>query len=41
MNAVVRRIRRLEDQFRPAIQPNFLRNPRHRLRIVVSGMNRG
>jgi hypothetical protein len=36
-----RRIRRLEDQFKPAIQPDFLRNPRHRLRIVVSGMDHG
>ena len=40
MNAVVRRIRRLEDQFEPAIEPDFLRNPRRRLRIVVSGMDR-
>src|SRR5258705_9204190 len=40
MNAEVRRVRRLEDRFKPAIQPDFLRNPRHRLRIVVSGMDR-
>jgi hypothetical protein len=41
MSAVTRRIRRLEDQFEPAIQPDFLRNPRQRLRIVVSGMDHG
>ena len=40
MKTVVRRIARLEDQFKPAIQPDFLRNPRQRLRIVVSGMDR-
>jgi hypothetical protein len=40
MNAVTRRIRRLEDRFKPAIQPDFLLNPRRRLRIVVSGMDR-
>jgi hypothetical protein len=40
MNAVTRRSRRLEDQFKPAIEPDFLRNPRHRFRIVVSGMDR-
>ena len=40
MKTVVRRIARLEDQFKPAIQPDFLRNPRQRLRIVVSGMER-
>ena len=39
MNAVTRRIRRLEEQFKPAIEPDFLRNPRHRLRLVVSEMD--
>ena len=41
MKTVVRRIARLEDQFKPAIQPDFLRNPRQRLRIVVSRMYHG
>ena len=39
MRTVVRRIARLEDQFKPAIQPDFLRNPRQSLRMVVSEMD--
>jgi hypothetical protein len=33
MSAVVRRIRRLEDQFKPAIEPDFLRCSRQGLRL--------
>ena len=39
MKAVVSRIRRLENQFRPASQPDFVRNARERLRIVVTGLD--
>jgi hypothetical protein len=39
MKTVVRRIARLEDQFKTAIEPDFLPNPRHRLRLVVSEMD--
>ena len=38
MKPVVRRIARLEHRFAP--QPDFARNPRARLRIVVSRMDR-
>jgi hypothetical protein len=40
VKAVIRRIARLEDQFAPKVQPDFLRRPRQRLRLVVSGMDR-
>ena len=40
MKAVIGRIARLEDQFAPKVQPDFLRHPRQRLRLVVSGMDR-
>ena len=38
MKPVMRRIARLEDRF--ALQPDFARNPRARLRIVVCRMDR-
>jgi len=40
MKAVIRRIARLEDQFAPKVQPDFLRHPLQRLRLVISGMDR-
>ncbi len=40
MKTVVRRITRLEAQFAPVRQPDFARNPRGRLRIVVCKMDR-
>ena len=39
MKAVVSRIRRLENQFRAASEPDFVRNARERLRIVVTGLD--
>ena len=38
MKPVIRRIARLEDRLAP--QPDFARNPRGRLRVVVSRMDR-
>ncbi len=40
MKAVIRRIAQLENRLAPKVQPDFLRHPRHRLRLVVSGMDR-
>jgi hypothetical protein len=40
MKAVIRRIARLEDQFAPKVQPDFLRHPRHHMRLLVSGLER-
>jgi hypothetical protein len=40
VKAVIKRIARLEDQFAPKVQPDFLRHPRQRLRLVVSGKDR-
>ncbi len=41
MKAVIRRIARLEDQFAPKVQPDFMRHPRHHMRLVASGLDRG
>ena len=40
MKAVLNRVRRLETHFAPRIERDFVRNPRRRLRIVVSRMDR-
>ena len=40
MKAVIRRIARLEERFAPKVQPDFMRHPRHHMRLVVSGMDR-
>jgi hypothetical protein len=39
MKTVIRRLRRIEDLL-GAVQPDFVRNPRQRLRIVVAKMDR-
>ena len=40
MKAVIRRIARLENRLAPKVQPDFVCHPRHRLRLVVSGLDR-
>src|SRR5262249_26339441 len=37
MKAVIKRIAQLEGRFTPKVQPDFLRNPPQRFRVVVSG----
>ena len=39
MKAVIRRIARLEERFAPRVQRDFMRHPRHHIRLVVSGMD--
>jgi hypothetical protein len=38
MKTVIKRIAQLEDRFATKVQPDFLRHPRKRLRLVVSGV---
>jgi len=40
VKAVIKRIARLEDQFAPKVQPDFLRRPRQCLRLVVFAVAR-
>jgi hypothetical protein len=40
MRVTIRRLRRLELQFKPAIPRDFLQNPHGRVRLVVARMDR-